>query len=153
MVEIIRTSSENQDFIYLVKLLDAELAERDGDDHAFYDQFNSIDGIKHAIILYENGKPMGCGGIKEFELDSMEVKRMYTKPESRGKGFASKILTELEFWATEMSYKKCILETGKKQPEAIALYTKNGYHIIPNYGQYAGIENSICFEKILNKLS
>ncbi len=150
MVKIIRTSSENQDFIDLVKLLDADLAERDGDDHAFYDHFNSIDGIKHAIILYENGKPVGCGGIKEFEPDTMEVKRMYTKPESRGKGFASEILMELEYWTTEMSYEKCILETGKRQPEAIALYARNGYKVMHNYGQYAGIENSVCFEKILN---
>jgi GNAT superfamily N-acetyltransferase len=150
VVEIIRTSSENQDFIDLVILLDAELAERDGDDHTFYNQFNSIDGIKHAIILYENDTPMGCGGIKEFEPGSMEVKRMYTKPVSRGKGFASKILMELEFWATEMSYEKCVLETGKRQPEAIALYAKNGYKVMRNYGQYAGIENSICFEKALD---
>ena len=47
----------------------------------------------------------------------------------------------------ELSCEKCILETGKRQPEAIELYKKNGYRIIPNYGQYAGIENSVCFEK------
>jgi GNAT superfamily N-acetyltransferase len=72
---------------------------------------------------------------------------MYTLPESRGKGIASKVLTELETWAAELSYEKCILETGKKQPEAIGLYKKNGYKIIPNYGQYAEVENSVCFEK------
>ena len=47
-------------------------------------------------------------------------------------------------------YAQFILETGKKQPEAIALYTKKGYHITPNYGQYAGVENSVCFEKYIN---
>ena len=72
---------------------------------------------------------------------------MYTAPESRGKGIASQVLRELENWASELSYKKCILETGKKQPEAIGLYKKNGYKIIPNYGQYAGVDNSLCFEK------
>jgi len=70
-------------------------------------------------------------------------------PESRGKGAASRVLTELERWANELLYKKCILETGKKQPEAIALYKKNGYKLIPNYGQYAEIENSVCFEKVV----
>ena len=79
----------------------------------------------------------------------MEIKRMYTSPESRGKGIASSVLSELEGWASELSYEKCILETGKKQPEAIGLYEKNGYKTIPNYGQYAGIENSLCFEKHL----
>ncbi len=146
MIKIIRTSSENKDFIGLVKLLDADLAERDGDDHAFYHQFNKIDVIKHAIILYENQKPVGCGAIKEFDSNSMEVKRMYTTPESRGQGFATKILSELEKWVEELSYEKCVLETGKRQPEAIKLYTKNGYDIIPNFGPYIGIENSVCFE-------
>ncbi len=147
MIKIVRTSSENKDFIGLVKLLDADLAERDGDDHAFYHQFNKIDVIKHAIILYENQKPVGCGAIKEFDSNSMEVKRMYTTPESRGQGFATKILSELEKWVEELSYEKCVLETGKRQPEAIKLYTKNGYDIIPNFGPYIGIENSVCFEK------
>ncbi len=152
MIEIVRTTSENKVFIDLVKLLDADLAERDGDDHAFYNQFNKIDVIKYVIVLYENQKPLGCGAIKEFDSTAMEVKRMYTSPESRGKGIATRILSELEKWATELSYEKCILETGKRQPEAIKFYTKNNYKVIPNYGQYEGIANSICFEKVLNLL-
>ena len=151
MIRIVRTSSENKDFIDLVRLLDADLAERDGKDHAFYHQFNTIDVIKHAVVLYENDEPMGCGAIKEFNSHTMEVKRMYTTTKSRGKGFATEILSELEKWTSELSYKKCVLETGKRQPEAIRLYTKNGYHIILNYGPYAGIENSVCFEKVLNQ--
>ena len=149
MIRFLRTNSENQDFIELVKLLDADLAHRDGEDHAFYNQFNKITTIKHAIVLYENGKPIACGAIKEIEPSAMEVKRMYTLPEYRGKGFATGILKELETWAVELTYSKCVLETGKRQPEAIELYTKNGYTIIPNYGQYVGIENSVCFEKKL----
>jgi putative acetyltransferase len=151
MTTLIRTDSTNEDFIKLVQQLDAELAIRDGNEHAFYHQFNKIDMIKHAIVAYENGEPVGCGAIKEFESNSMEVKRMFTQPEFRGKGVASNILKALETWAAELSYQKCILETGKRQPEAIALYTRSGYNIIPNYGQYAGIENSVCFEKNLNQ--
>ena len=150
MIKIIRTSSENKDFIDLVKALDADLAERDGDDHAFYHQFNKIDVIKHVVVLYENEKPIGCGAIKEFDATAMEVKRMYTSPESRGKGVATKILSELEKWTKELSYAKCVLETGKRQPEAIQLYTKSGYKIVSNYGPYKGVSNSICFEKRLN---
>ena len=75
---------------------------------------------------------------------------MYTLPESRGKGIATRILTELEIWASELSFKKCVLETGKRQPEAIVLYKKNSYKQIKNYGQYVGIENSLCFEKELS---
>jgi GNAT superfamily N-acetyltransferase len=149
MIKLIRTSSGNQDFVELVKLLDADLAKRDCEEHSFYSQFNKIDKIKHAVVAYENDKPVSCGAIKEFASNIMEVKRMYTLPVSRGKGIATKVLTELEIWATELHYKKCILETGRKQPEAIELYKKNGYKIIPNYGQYAEVENSLCFEKKL----
>ena len=149
MITLVRTNSENTDFIGLVKWLDEDLAKRDGEDHSFYAQFNKIDKIKHVVVAYENARALGCGAIKEFSANAMEVKRMYTTPDARGKGIATTILIELEKWAAEMGYKKCILETGTKQPEAIELYKKNNYRITPNYGQYAGIENSVCFEKEL----
>lgn len=149
MIHLLRTDSNHPDFISLVQYLDADLAERDGKDNLFYSQFNKIDTIRHAVVAYEDGKPMGCGAIKEYSPGSMEVKRMYTLPDSRGKGVASLVLKELERWAAELAYQKCILETGKRQPEAIGLYRKSGYKVIPNYGQYAGIENSVCFEKEL----
>lgn len=150
MIELIKCDSNNKDFINLVKLLDADLALRDGEDHSFYSQYNKIDTIKHALVLYKNNKPIACGAIKEFNSESMEVKRMYTLPKHRGQGFAIKVLYQLENWAKELGYKKCVLETGKRQPEAIKLYQKNEYQIIQNYGQYIGIENSVCFEKILS---
>ncbi len=145
----IRTNSENKDFHSLVKELDMDLSIRDGDDRVFYNQFNKLDKIKHVIIAFENGIPVGCGAIKEYSADTMEVKRMFVPLNMRGNGIASKVLRELEKWAQELNYTKCILETGKRQPEAIALYKKNGYVIIPNYGQYQNIENSVCFEKLL----
>lgn len=147
MIKLVRTDSANPDFIRLVKQLDADLAERDGEDHPFYAQYNKIDMIKYAVIAYDNGEPSACGAIKEYDPGTIEVKRMFTLPENRGRGLATRVLAELEKWAAELSYKKCILETGKKQPEAIAVYKKNGYKIIPNYGQYAEVENSVCFEK------
>jgi putative acetyltransferase len=153
MIGIIRTDSSDKDFVMLVKQLDADLAERDGIDHSFYAQFNKIDKIKYVVVAYDNNKPAGCGAIKEFTSKTMEIKRMYTTPEYRGKGIASKVLTELETWAAELSYRKCVLETGKRQPEAIGLYKKNGYEPIPNYGQYAGVENSLCFEKEITRQS
>lgn len=149
MITLVRTNSENTDFRRLVTELDADLAIRDGKDHSFYSQFNKIDMIKYAIVAYEDGMPAGCGAIKEYSTDTMEIKRMYVPVSNRGKRIATKILRELEIWAKELHFAKCILETGKMQPEAIGLYKKNGYIIIPNYGQYAGVENSVCFEKRL----
>ena len=141
------------DFRDLVKQLDAELAIRDGKDHVFYSQFNSLDKIQHLVLAYDDGKPSGCGAIKKYSADTMEIKRMFVLSDHRRKGIAASVLAELEQWAAELSYTKCILETGKKQPEAIGLYKKNGYQPIPNYGQYIGVENSVCFEKKLLSLS
>lgn len=151
MIELVRTDSSNPDFVSLVKLLNAFMAQTDGSDHAFYSQFNKIDKIKHVIVAFESNEPVGCGAIREFSSEAMEVKRMYTSPKFRSKGVATRILNALEVWAKELSYRKCVLETSKRLPEAIALYKKNGYAIIPNYGQYVGIENSVCFEKKIYK--
>jgi GNAT superfamily N-acetyltransferase len=147
MIKIIRTNSDNKDFHALVKELDAELRFRDGDEHAYYAQFNKIDKIKYVVMAYDLDEAVGCGAIKEYSPDTMEVKRMYVPVNKRGLGIASKILQELEVWVKELHYQKCILETGVKQPEAIRLYEKNNYKMIPNYGQYINMENSVCFEK------
>lgn len=144
-----RTDSDDPDFIALVRHLDAELAIRDGDEHAFYSQFNKLVNIKNVVVAYRDGRAVGCGAIKPLEDGVMEVKRMFVFPEMRGQGIASKILSELEHWASELGAQACCLETGLRQPEAIALYEKNGYERIPNYGQYEGVENSVCFRKSL----
>lgn len=149
MLTFLRTNSTHQDFISLVRHLDIELATIDGDEHDFYAQYNKIDKINHVIIAYENELPIACGAIKQFSENTMEVKRMYILAPYRGKGTASGVLIQLEKWAAEMNYSHCILETGIRQPDAIRLYGKNGYLPIPNYGQYAGVENSRCFEKAL----
>lgn len=150
-MKLLRTDATHPDFIRLVCLLNAYLVEVDGNDNAFYMQFNGIDDIKYVVIAYENEQAVGCGAIKNFSAEAMEVKRMYTSPTHRGKGIATLVLTELEAWAGELSYKKCILETGKRQHEAVRLYEKNGYQYIPNYGQYADMENSVCFEKNISR--
>ena len=150
MINCIRTDSENKDFQNLVRELDADLLIRDGEEHSFYAQFNKIDKIRYAIVVSDNGIPVGCGAIKEYSPGIMEVKRMYVLPDRRGQGIASLILKQLELWASELNSTRCILETGFKQLEAIALYKKNGYTFIPNYGQYVDVENSVCFEKVLS---
>ena len=146
---LLRTNSENTDFIELVKLLDAGLAILDGDEHPFFAQFNKIDKINEVVLAYLEGKAVGCGAIKAYAPGIVEVKRMFVRPEARGQGIAIKILAELEVWAKELAYEKCILETGIKQVEAIRLYEKCGYTRIPNYPPYEETETSRCFEKLL----
>lgn len=147
MFTLIRTNSENQDFISLVRLLDQDLQIRDGADHAFFAQFNKIDMIRHVVVAYANGQALGCGAVKFYAGDTGEIKRMFVRLEYRGQGIASRILRELESWARDLNFKHLILETGKAQPEAIGLYTKCGYGIMPNYGQYAAVESSVCMKK------
>lgn len=144
-----RTDSSDPDFRELVALLDAELAERDGDEHPFYAQFNKIDLIRHAVVATVDGEAVGCGAYKPYEGGIVEIKRMFVRPRGRGKGIAVAVLDELERWAREEGYSSAVLETGFKQPEAIRLYEKSGYVRIPNYGQYAGVANSLCMRKDL----
>lgn len=149
---LIRTNSDHPDFRALVVLLDQDLSIRDGEDHAFYAQFNKIEAIKEVVVAYKDDVAVGCGAIKPFSETEAEIKRMFVLPDNRGQGIARNILIELENWAQEFHFTACVLETGKKQPEAIALYQKIGYIIIPNYGQYIGVENSVCMRKVLPSL-
>ena len=149
MITTKRTNSDDEHFRQLVAALDADLAIRDGKDISFYAQFNKIDTIKHVVVAYAKGEPVGCGAMKEYSSEAMEIKRMYVPAHMRGQGVASFVLRELEIWCKELNYRRCILETGKRQPEAIRMYQKNGYQIIPNYGQYVNVDNSVCFEKDL----
>jgi len=149
MLRLIRTTSESPDFQQLVQLLDRDLAQRDGDEHGFYAQYNKIALIKHAVVAYADDERVGCGAFKEYAPDSVEIKRMFVQPTHRQRGVARTVLAELETWATELGYANCVLETGKRQPEAIALYERSGYELTPNYGQYIGIDNSVCLRKTL----
>lgn len=150
MIRLIRTTSENADFQNLVGLLDAELRIRDGEEHGFFAQFNKIDGLRGVVVAFLNNNAVGCGAVKAYSEQTAEIKRMFVKEEQRGRGIGGKILTELEIRAKELGFAECILETGFKQPEAIALYQRSGYEIIPNYGQYAAVESSVCMKKSLD---
>lgn len=121
----------------------------DGDEHAFYAQFNKIDNLKNVIVAYKNDIPVGCGAFKPFDDNTVEIKRMFVDPKFRGQRIATAILDGLEKWAKKLGYSKCVLETGKRQVEAMSFYQKCNYQITPNFGQYKGVDNSCCFEKIL----
>lgn len=148
-MDLLRSDSTHADFRALVALLDADLALRDGEEHAFYHQYNGIQGLDRAVVLYEESVPVGCGALKVFSRDALEIKRMYTHPDFRGRGVAGKVLQELEQWGAQDGFGRLVLETGKRNPEAVALYQKYGYTRIPNFGPYKGVANSLCFEKHL----
>lgn len=147
MITTARTNSDNPAFQQLAAELELELKIRDGEAHLFYAALNKIDKLDHVIIAYSGNEPVGCGALRKYSQDSMEIKRMYVSPGRRVQGIASVILHELENWCKELNYKNCVLETGKNQPEAIQFYKKNGYFSIPNFGHYKDAANSLCFKK------
>jgi putative acetyltransferase len=150
MLTIKRTNSDDKDFYSLVEKLNKDLQDRYGALQDYYSQFNSIQNLSTVVIAYDGEEPVGCGCFKKFDDTAVEVKRMYVAEKQRGKGIGVAILSELEKWAAELGQEATVLELGNNQPEAIRLYQKAGYRVIPNYGQYAGMVTSICMKKELN---
>ncbi len=147
MPTIIRTHSQNPHFISLVDELNDLLRIVDGDKHEYYNQFNHIEGIPYVLIAYENGKPIACGAMKKYDDQTVEIKRMFTQPEARGKGLGKTIVSELENWAKELGFTRLLLETGISFKAAIKLYKNYGFVPVPNYDQYLGVKDSVCFQK------
>lgn len=149
MIYYKRTNSDDLDFRTLIKELDEDLALKNGDKNDFFAQYNLIDFINHVVLAYENDIAVGCGAFKQFDEETVEIKRMYVPPPQRRKGIARKILNALELWAKNEHYKYAVLETGERMTEAINLYQSNNYEVIPNYPPYDQETTSICFSKVL----
>ncbi|MFD2934483.1 GNAT family N-acetyltransferase [Spirosoma flavum] len=149
MIKTQRTTSEKPDFINLVTRLDTYLWEVYPETQAQYDTFNVIEKNDTVVIAYKDDVAVGCGCFKEFDQETVEIKRMFVSPESRGLGVSHLIMAELEKWAAELGFSYLILETLHKQAAAISLYQKRGYQRIENYGPYAGLPNSICMRKAI----
>lgn len=144
-----RTTASDKDFQLLVKKLDHELWNELKEDQATYDQYNVVVDITTAVVIYSNEEPVACGCFKPFDEQTVEIKRMFVQKEYRGKGLSKKILAELERWAKEKKYRFSVLETSIHFTTARNLYSTNGYAIIPNYGQYVNLPESVCMKKAL----
>lgn len=149
LITFSRCDCNDKNFTQLTKCLDADLSSRNGKIQNLYTQYNRITDISTALVAFDDNIPVGCGCFKNYEKKTIEIKRIYVKPECRGKGIAKKMVNLLETWAVELGNTKAILETGLQQPEAIHLYEKIGYIKTVNYGQYVGVDNSVCFSKEL----
>jgi len=104
------------------------------------------------LLAVFDGRPVGSGALRPLiggPSGVAEVKRMYTAPGARRRGVSRAVLARLEAEAAALGYRRVQLETGARQPEAIALYELAGYHRITPYGQYAGDALSVCFAKDL----
>ena len=144
-----RTSSSDKDFDELIAKLDHELWNELEEDQGTYDQFNKVPGLQTVVLLYVNAKPVACGCFKKFDNDTVEIKRMFVEKAYRGRGLSQLVLDELETWAIELGFHYSVLETSVHFSVAQNLYRKEGYEVIDNYGQYAGLSESVCMKKEL----
>jgi len=136
----------------LVAELLADLAARYGGPDPFEPEPQDLAPPRGVfLVAYLDGRAVACGGIRPHEDGvSGELKRMYTRPVARRRGIARALLLELEARAVAAGCPRLVLETGTKQPEAIAMYVSLGYRPIPGYGQYQDFEDSRCFAKALD---
>ena len=145
------TDNHNQDFITLCRELDDFLNQVAGgeESRAQYIPYNQLDDICDVIVAYDGRCPVGCAGLKHYGEAVAEVKRVFVKSEYRGRDIAKRIMALLEQRAKEKGYHKLILKSGEPLTFAMQLYRSIGYCVIPNYGQYKDMSDSVCMEKLL----
>ncbi len=146
-LKVVKTDNQNVDFIELTELLDQALQANNGESQNEYNQYNKLDHIRDVVVIYKDNKPVACGAFKAFDSDTAEVKRVFVKADFRGQGISKLLIRQLEEMIKGKGYKFAVLETGVKQKEAIGLYTRMGYEIIPNYEPYVGMIESVCMKK------
>ncbi|HKO77102.1 MAG TPA: GNAT family N-acetyltransferase [Flavobacterium sp.] len=147
IVKAVKTTSENPDFLSLIKTFDEYLWERYPELKTNYWGNNILELNRNVVVIYLDEKPVACGCFKKYDKNTIEIKRMFVSSEARGLGLAQRVLQELELWAKELDYSVSVLETLYKQQEAISLYQKVGYTIVDNYGPYVGLDKSVCMKK------
>ena len=146
-IKVVKTTSENPDFIFLIGTFDAYLWDRYPELKKDYWGNNLIEFNANVLIVYLDEKPVACGCFKKYNEKSVELKRMFVLPEARGLGLAQLVIKELEAEAKNQGFEVLILETLYKQTEAINLYQKTGFKIVENYEPYVGLLNSVCMRK------
>ena len=148
-MQLLRTSNQDEQFVALPRQLDDELRQRYGELQDLYAPHNRLDRIDTALLGVAEGQPVACGCFKRLDAQRAEVKRMFVHPQWRRRGYSEQLLRALEAWARELGVQQLLLEIGRRQPEAIALYHKLGFTPIAGYGPYVSLGNSLCMAKSL----
>ncbi|MEV6739394.1 GNAT family N-acetyltransferase [Streptomyces sp. NPDC051104] len=158
-MNIRRASFGHPDAVKLNDLVQAEYHVRygDGGDATHLDPAMFVPPAGLYLIAYdEQDRPVATGGWRSqeksdegYEDGDAELKRMFVIEEMRGRGLARRILAALEEDARAAGRTRMVLETGTKQPEAVALYTSSGYEPCAKFGYYRFYESSLCFAKAL----
>ena len=152
-IEISREDIHSPVASTLILDLNSELSSRypeEGANHFRLDADEVEEGKGAFLVTHVDGKPVGCGAIRRLDANTAEIKRMYVVPDARGKGIGRAILTALETESRRLNVHKIVLETGDRQPEALALYASSGFDRINRYGEYIDSPLSVCMAKILS---
>ena len=154
-IEIRRIDLTSAVAAQLIAALNAELEGRyteEGANHFRLDADEVADGRGAFLVAYDGTRPVGCGAVRRIEPHVAEIKRMYVAPAARGRGVGRLVLQELETIARQLGAIRIVLETGPRQPEALALYRRAGFVEVPLFGDYLHSphpELSVCMEKQL----
>lgn len=150
-MEFVRTDGKNKDFVENCAMLDEDLDRRVGKKikRDKYSKYNKLDNIKEALVVYEDGKLIGGGAIREYAESDVELKRVFVHPAYQGRGIGTRLVSMLMDWAKELGYDRMLLETGELLAESCAVYRKLGFEVIPNYGPYADMPESLCMARKL----
>ena len=136
----------------LILALNAELEGRYPEEGANFfrlDPDEVSEGRGGFFVAYISGEPVGCGAIRRTDPGVAEIKRMYVAPKARGRGVGKQMVGKLEAVARQLGVTRLVLETGPRQPEAIAVYKNTGFVEIPLFGEYIGSKFSVCMAKNL----
>jgi GNAT superfamily N-acetyltransferase len=149
-VEIRRGAPHGGEAQALIAAAVAELSLRyDGEQDPEVDLEDLVPPRGDFLVARLDGEPVGCGGLRGLSPGVGEIKRMYVAPSVRRTGVGRLLLAALEEAARELGWTALRLETGLRQPEAIALYEVAGYGRIADYGHWAGEPLTVCMEKPL----
>jgi len=148
-MDYVRTDGKNEVFIENCRLLDMDLDRRVGREikREKNQKFKPLDEIREAIVVYDHGRAVGGGAIRRYDDENIELKRVFVHNEYQGQGIGSRLVSLLIEWAAELGYRRMILETGELLAEACAVYKKLGFAVIPNYGPYADMLESLCMAR------
>ena len=111
--------------------------------------YNASAQIPDVLIAYDDGKAVGCAGLKRYNDKSTEIKRVWVQPEYRRQHIADKMMQLVEQKAKEQGFARVILQTRPQMTEAVGMYTKRGYKLIENYPPYDKLIGAVCYAKEL----
>jgi putative acetyltransferase len=153
-IDIRKASITSHDAARLIAALNAELSAiypEQGANHFRLDAEEVADGRGSFLIAYVGGEACACGAIRKIDARTAEIKRMYVAWDARGRGLAGKMLAELESEALKLEVDRLVLETGIRQPAAIALYRRSGFVDAPAFDEYLDSPLSICMHKTIRR--